>query len=312
MRRGLAMLLGLGLAVAQPAVAQNPFSAAYTVNEAVITHYDIAQRVQFLEALGATGNVRALAIEQLTEDRVKVQAAATLGLELPPEAIEAGIEEFGAQRGITVEDVERVLDARGIDRQTLLDFVEAGLLWRELVGGRFRPRAMPSEAELDAALDARANQPVEIVQLAEIAIPFEERGEEATLELGERIVADLRRGASFSAAVRQYSRGSSAGQGGLLDPLPASRLPPAIRGQILLLRPGEVAGPLPISGGIAILQLVSVREAPPSAVEASAPEGAAEVDAREALREQLFNERITSFGNGYLQELMRDALIIEQ
>ena len=32
----------------------------------------------------------------------------------------------------------------------------------------------------------------------------------------------------------------------------------------------------------------------------------------EALRQQLFNERITSFGQGYLQELIGDALIVER
>jgi peptidyl-prolyl cis-trans isomerase SurA len=307
MRIWLAVLLGLGLAVAQPAEAQNPYSAAYTVNEAAITHYDIDQRVSLLDALGATGDLRSLAVEQLTEDRLKVQAAGALGIELPPGAIEAGIEEFATQRGITVEDVDRVIEARGIDRQTLEDFVKSGMLWREVVGSRFRARAMPSDAELDVALETRASQPVEVVQLAEIAIPFEERGEAETIALGERLVADLRRGASFPAAVRQYSRGSSAAADGLLAPMPARRLPPAIRGQLLLMRPGEVTDPVPIAGGIAIIRLVSTEQVPPSEVE-----DLTEEDQRQALREQLFNERIQSFGQGYLQELRRDALIIEQ
>jgi peptidyl-prolyl cis-trans isomerase SurA len=307
MRNWFAMLLGLALAVAQPAAAQNPFSPAYTVNDAVITHYDIAQRVLFLDALGATGDLRSLAVEQLTEDRVKVQAARALGIELPEGALDAGVEEFAAQRGISVDDVIQVLIARDIDRQTLDDFVEAGLLWRELIGARFRARAIPSETELDAAAEAAINRPVQIVQLAEIAIPFEERGEAETLALGDRLVGDLRRGASFAGAVRQYSRGASAADGGTLPPLPIRQLPPAIRGQLALMQPGEVAGPFPIAGGIAILRLVSTREAPPSSVA-----DLSDADFREGLRDELFNERITSFGQGYLQELMRDALILEQ
>ena len=35
-------------------------------------------------------------------------------------------------------------------------------------------------------------------------------------------------------------------------------------------------------------------------------------EVREALRQQLFAERITSFGQGYLQELLGDALIVER
>jgi peptidyl-prolyl cis-trans isomerase SurA len=309
MLKRLAVLLGLGLAVTQGAAAQNPFSAALTVNEAVITHYDIEQRVLFLDALGATGDLRALAVQQLTEDRVKVQAGRALGIELPPEAIEVGIEEFAQQRGITVDDVNRVLISREIDRQTLEDFVEAGITWREIVGGRFRQRALPSEEELDAALDASATRPEQVIQIAEIAIPFEERGEQETFDLADRVVRDLRRGAtSFPAAVRQYSRSASAAEDGVLPPVPARQLPPALRGQLLLMRPGEITDPVPISGGVAILRLVSVREVPPSAP----PDPATEEERRNGLRDQLFSERIERFGQGYLQELMRDALIVEQ
>lgn len=299
-------LASLGAGTGQ-AAAQNPFAAAYTVNEAVITHYDIAQRMRLLDALGASGNLRALAIEQLTEDRVKVQAARALGIDLPPGAIEAGVEEFASQRGITVDDVTQVLIARDIDRQTLDDFVEAGLLWREVVGGRFRARSMPSEQELDAALAVEATRPVQVAELAEIALPFEERGEEATFALADRIVADIRRGAmSFPAAVSRYSRSASAAEGGRLPPIPVANLPAQLRGQVVLMGPGEVTNPFPIAGGVAILRLVSLRET---------PRGAADVDAetlREGLRERLFGERITRFGEGYLQELMRDALIVEQ
>jgi peptidyl-prolyl cis-trans isomerase SurA len=307
MRRLWALILGLAfLGLAEPATAQNPYAPALLVNGAVITNHDVTQRIRFLEALGATGDIRALAIEQLTEDRVKVQAARDLGLELDQEAIEVGIQEFADQRGISLEDVERVLVGRGIDRQTLEDFIESGLVWREIVQSRFRARAMPSEADLDAALGLAANRPVEVVELAEIAIPFEEHGEAGAVALADRLAAELRRGGSFSAAVRRYSRSGSAAQDGRLPPIRAAQLPPAIRGQILLMEPGDVTEPLPIPGGLAILQLVRLNlQAPEPIPDLGEPEQ------REALREELFVQRITSFGQGYLQELIGDALIVE-
>ncbi|MCB1371593.1 MAG: peptidylprolyl isomerase [Rhodovulum sp.] len=289
-----------------PARAANPYAAAYTVNNGVITFYDIEQRTMFLEALGAPGDVRELAIKQLTEDRLKIQAAESLGIELPEGAIEAGKEEFATGRGLTVEDVDRVLESRGIDQQTMDDFVEAGISWREVVGTLFRARASPTEEDIDAALEFSATAPVEVVQLAEIAIPFAERGEPETLALADRIHADLTRGANFAEMARRYSRSSSAERDGLIEPLPAAQLPAAMRSQILLMRPGQVTPPMPISGGVAILKLVSVRqEAPP-------PSEQTEEERREALRAKLFNDRITAFGQGYLQELVSDALITER
>lgn len=229
MRRpwALAAALALGLALSAPGAAQNAYAPAFTVNDSVITHYDIDQRARFLEALGATGDVREMAIEQLKEDRVKIQAGREAGIELSDEDIAAGIEEFAEQRGITVEDVNRVLAARGIDRQTLRDFVEAGITWRDIVSSRFRSRAMPSATDVAQALELAEGQPVEMVRLAEIAIPFAEHGEAETVALADRLAREIRSGAtSFESAVRRYSRSGSAEQGGTLPRSPRASSPP--------------------------------------------------------------------------------------
>lgn len=306
--RGLVLAIALLAQATTPVAAQNPFSPALTVNDSAITFYDISQRALLIEALGARGDLRAMAVEQLTEDRVKVQAARVLGIELPEGAVYAGVEEFASQRGLAVDDVFGVLAARNIDQQTMDDFVEAGLLWREVVQSRFRQKALPTEEELDSALDIAANTPVETLQLSEIALPFAERGEQATLDLAERLSRDLARGGDFAAAARQYSRSSTAAQGGRLEPVAAAALPPAIRAQVLLLQPGGVTRPIPIGGGVAILKLSQVVQQPRDVALADVPEE----EVRNQLREQIFTQRITSFGQGYLQELLRDALIVEQ
>ena len=76
---------------------------------------------------------------------------------------------------------------------------------------------------------------------------------------------------------------------------------------MLLLRPGQVTRPVPISGGLALIRLVAIDQVRP---DPNAPPP--DEEAREALRQQLFTERITSFGQGYLQELLGDALIVER
>jgi len=295
------------LALSGPATAQNTFSPAITVNDSAITYYDLTQRMRLIEALGARGDLRTVTVDQLTEDRLKVQAARALGVELPEGAIFAGIEEFATQRGLTVDDVLGVLAARDIDRQTMDDFVEAGLMWREVIQSRFRQRAMPSEDDLDTALSLSDTSTVETVQVSEIALPFAERGEPETIALAERLSRDLARGGSFAAAAREYSRSGTAAQGGLMEPVPVLQLPPSIRSQILLLEPGGVTAPIPISGGLAILRLNTIQQTPRVALAEVTDE-----EIRNQLREEIFSQRISSFGQGYLQELLRDALIIER
>jgi len=300
--------LALCLAVAGgQALAANAFAPAFTVNNGVITYYDIEQRMKLLEALGASDDVRPLAIQQLTEDRVKKQAGKDMDIELPDDAVEQGIDEFATGRGLTPEEVYNVLDVRGIDVQTMRDFVESGLFWREVISQRFRAQSLPTEADVDAALEQRQTQPQEMMTLAEIAIPFEERGEPETQALAADLHRQLSRGANFSSLAAEYSRSPSAERGGILDPVPATRLPGAFRTQVLLLSPGQVTRPIPISGGLAIIKLISIsREKLPPIPEAEIPA------AREEIRQQLFGERIGSFGQGYLQELLGDALIVER
>ena len=76
--------------------------------------------------------------------------------------------------------------------------------------------------------------------------------------------------------------------------------------EVLLLRPGQVTRPVPISGGLAIIKLASVNQVRPEPVDAADPA------VREELRQRLFGERMQSFGQGYLQELLGDAIIIER
>lgn len=300
------LVTALAAAWAAPVRAANPYAPALTVNASVVTEYDIAQRMKLLDALGATGDLNKIAVQQLTEDRVKVQAAKALGITLPEGAIDAGIAEFAANRGLTMDDVNEVLEVRGIDRQTMNDFVESGLYWREVLGTRFRARAMPTDADLDQAMALQAKRPREMLSMAEIALPFAERGEPETVKLANELYGQIARGASFAALAQQYSRSSTAEQGGALPPVPATQLPPDFRTQVLLLRPGQTTRPMPISGGLALIKLVSIKEVPPD------PKAIATPEAREQLRQQLFNDRIASFGQGYLQELLGDALIVQK
>lgn len=302
-----AMLIGAVAVAGSAGAANNPYAPAILVNQGVITTYDIEQRMALVDALGATGDLRKIAVQQLTEDRVKVQAAKVMGIELPEGAVQTGIDEFARQRGLAPEDVTRVLEARKIDPQTMSDFVEAGLMWREVLVQRFRSRASPTEEDLDQALAIEARKPREMVTMAELAIPFEERGEPETVALADQLYRQLARGGDFGAAAREYSRSATGPDGGALPPMSIDQVPPAVRNQIALMRPGQVTRPTPVAGGLALVKLIAIREEAPGT-----PPDPQDPEVRDQLRQRLFSERINSFGQGYLQELLSDALIVEK
>ena len=259
---GLVFCICAALIAAAPVRAQPVFEPAIVVNDMAITDFEITQRVQLLAAFGTGGDLQALAREQLIDDRLRVSVARRLEIELSDEELQTGLENFAQARNLTTEQVSQALGGRGIADQSLIDFIEAQLIWRNVVQALFRARATPTEADLDAALDYAERAVQESVLLQEIAMPFAERGEDATLELARRLSRELNRGGNFADAARRYSRASSARNGGRLDWVPARALPPQVAGQVLALLPGEVTAPVAIAGGVAILKLLDVRQEP--------------------------------------------------
>lgn len=65
---------------------------------------------------------------------------------------------------------------------------------------------------------------------------------------------------AFANAARTYSVAPSRAQNGQLDWLNVSDLPPAVASQVVNLLPGQVTGPIPVQGGIAIFQLRQLQE----------------------------------------------------
>jgi len=258
-RLASAAVLSLGLTTSALAQTAEPI---IVVNEKAITAYELEQRATLLQLFGAPGDTTELARDQLIEDRIKMSMVERFELELSAEELDAGLVEFAGRRDLEPEQLVGALAQRGVDEGTLLDFLEVGLSWRNLIQARFTARARPTEQDLDIALDFTNSATQEQVLLQELTIATEEFGETRAVELATDLSRSLNRGGNFNAAVAQYSRAGSARNGGRLDWLGASELPPQVALQILALMPGEVTAPVPLGGGISIYKLRDIREVP--------------------------------------------------
>ena len=240
-----------------------PFSVARMVNDVPITNYELDQRKRLLQALGApTTGLDELAMTQLTEDRLKQQAAQLIGMTLQEDALDEAVDNFAKQRQTTAKALRDLTQSAGVAPESFDDFVRTGVMWRDLVNIRFRSRATPSEADLENILNYAASAQQESFFIREIAIPFAERGLEGAKQLANRIIRDVRNGASFAQMARQYSRTSTATNGGAVGWTPANRLPPLFAGQLLSLSPGEITAPIEVPAGIVIVQLADIRQEP--------------------------------------------------
>lgn len=256
--RRMGAALAAALILAGPLAAQGLFAPAIIVNDQVITRYDLEQRERFLVLLNAPGNPAEQAREQLIDDRLKLAEVRRAGLLPTEEELAAGIAEFAGRANLSPEELVEALEANGVARQTLVDFVRSGIGWRNLVQTRFAGRAEVSEGEIDRAIGGEGAGNVR-VRLAEIVLPIDPaRQEEVRARAAE--ISEYTTEARFAAAARRFSAAPSAGAGGQLPWQDLTRLPPGLRPIILGLAPGEVSDPIPLEGALALFQLRAIQE----------------------------------------------------
>lgn len=258
LKRTLPLLAVLGLTGVAPALAQNPYEPVILVNEDSITRFELEQRQKFLEALNAPGDNAAQARLGLIEDRLKMQATRAAGLTAEEEGVIAGMEEFAERANLTKDEFVEVLTDLGVAEETYRDFVIIGITWRELVRIRFGNQVDVSEAEIDRALQATSTTGVRVL-ISELIMPVPEGREAVMDELAENL-SQIESIEEFSEAARRYSATASRDDGGKLDWLPLSTLPPVLRPQLLTLAPGEVTPPIPIPNAVALFQLRGIQE----------------------------------------------------
>jgi len=256
---GLLALVACLAAPSPEARAQGSFAPAITVNEDVITHYELEQRALFLSVLGsAQGDPLEQAREDLIEDRLKRDLLNEVGLTLSEEEITEGMRELAERTSLPLDQFLAQLQQAGVAPETVRDFSAAGLSWREYVRGRFLAQARPSADEIDRAMGTAGSGSVQVL-ISEIIMPMNQQNAAQVQDLANQI-SELDTAEAFAASAAQFSAADSRTNGGRLPWMSLSRLPTQLQEVVLGLEPGQITKPLPLQGAIAIFQMRGLRE----------------------------------------------------
>ena len=130
--RILPILMFVLTALALPAasLAQGAFSPVAKVNDRVITGFELEQRILLNQLLRAPGDLDELSLEQLIDDRLRLDAAQAAGVSISEEAVDAGMEEFASRAQLTKDEFVAAIGQAGVEEATFRDFVRAGAAWR--------------------------------------------------------------------------------------------------------------------------------------------------------------------------------------
>ena len=285
-----------------------------TVNDQIITGYDLRQRMLVIIAMSQVQpteeNIPAIqqqALSALIEERLQAAEITKFeDLKVTDAEVDEEIAGMAQEAGVTPAAYLAFLEQGGIRPANLREQLRTEIGWRALVGGRFNSRAKVSRAQVDQAmrqLSEAAAKPQYLI--GEIYLEAARvGGQQAALNGAQQLVDQMVQGAPFQAVARQFSAAPSAVRGGDAGWVVQGTVQPALQTALDQLQVGQLSRPIPVEGGVYIVYMRDKRSGAATSlvtlkqIMIEAPDTASEADiaaatARlEALRSQLTCDNI--------------------
>ena len=249
-------------------------SVVVTVNDEMISSFDIVQRMRLLIVTAGIQpsqenlpDIQREAVRSLIDERLEMQ-------ELRHEAKEQKFDLIASDSEVNDElaDIARgnntssdqllsQLAAQGVGAQTFRDQLRAEISWRGWIRGRYGQRLVVGDDQVKAFqkhLEAEADKPQ--YQIGEIFIDASRAGGNAAAQQGAaQLLSQLQKGAPFAAVARQFSNTPSAANGGDVGWISTGEMPPEVDQALENLRPGQLSSAIAVKDGVYIIYLKDKR-----------------------------------------------------
>ncbi len=269
----LLTMLVLGLCAVVP-----PVQGQVIDRVLVVVEDDIITEGEFVSAMRqAVGEIRASGqkppprreleesvMERLILERLQLQRADALGIEISPAQVDRAIADIATRQGVDLGTVLETVRRAGMDEAQYRSDIRNQLRIQRVIDRDIRSRLVIGEKELDDRVamlkangaDADVEYDVSVISL-EVGDDAAQRAEQ------EAKAADLLRriadGEPFESLARVYSSGATAADGGSLGWRGRDQLPEMFVAALAALEPGGVSDVIDTPGGLHILKLVDRR-----------------------------------------------------
>jgi peptidyl-prolyl cis-trans isomerase SurA len=241
-----------------------------TVNDSVITGFDLRQRMLLLIAMTQVQptpeNLPAIqqqALNALVDDRLQTQELASYeDLVVSDQEVDEEISSMAQEVGITPQAYIDFLAQGGIRPTTLREQIRTQIGWQQLVGGRFQGRARVSRAAVTAAM-RQVSEAASKKQYLIGEIYLESSrvgGQQAALNGANQLVQQMVQGAPFQAVAQQFSAAPSATRGGDAGWVVEGTVHPSLQQALDQLAVGQLSRPIPVDGGVYIIYMRDKRD----------------------------------------------------
>ena len=299
-RLAAAAVLAIGWAIAAPS-AVNAQTVVVFVNGEPITSLDVDQRVKLIEVSTHKAPSRQEALNELIDEKLKVQIGKRYGLEVPEKDVDSSFSAMAKRANQTSKQFAEGLAHAGINVPALKRRIKADITWSSIIRGKFPSINAVGERDVLTAMESKKVDEKDAVSyqytVREILFIVPRGSPPAAFEARRRQADELRhrfesceQGVPFAraltdVAVREPARRTSidmgAAQRAVLDATPIGHLTP----------------PEQTQQGVEMIAVCAKDKAGGDTV------GMAQT------REAMVSERYNAQAKRYLEQLRREAII---
>jgi len=290
-------------------VAENIFSTALTVNNLVISNYDLNQRELLYKLLRKPGDIKIEARNDLINDRIKLQVINNEKIKLSKSQLKEIFVKYANRIGLDELRLSEALNNSGVDHETLVAYLSVENRWQKVIIKKFIPliEVTPHEIERyhlhgEAAMDTK-------ILLAEIALPLSKETSEQSKSIVDKIIAKAFTVNEFSKLAASISMSPTAKNGGVLEWLPLTSLPQELRVKLLNLEIAELSSPIVMGTSLIVFQMRGVSN---PKKEKTSKLNLKDGDTYNIIKNKLYNQKAEFYGNSFFGKLKAKAIIINK
>jgi peptidyl-prolyl cis-trans isomerase SurA len=272
---------------------------ALIVNGDVITTYDIEQRMKFVQLSTRKPAVRDEVVDDLIDEKLKVQIGRRYKIEIPDSEIDVSYAEMGHRMHMTPEQLTQALAQGGVDATTLKSKIRSDTIWQNIVRGKFQGDLQVREKDILAILQTENKEEKEVgyeYRLRPILFVVP-RGATQIAEARRKDAEALRSrftdcdsGLKFARSLRDVA---------VRDVIvkSSSDLLPALREILDKTEVGHLTAPEITQQGVELFALCEKKQTTEESPE------------KRQARDKIFNEKFQLKAKRFLQELRKQAMI---
>ncbi len=210
--------------------------ATAIVNGDVITQTDVDQRLAFLAIANNSpipadqvDALRQQVLRNLIDETLEIQAAKAEKIEVKASDIDRTVQRVATNAKQNPDQLKAYLEANGSSIKSLRKQIEGEIAWTRLQHAKIESEVSVGDDEVKAVLSRlTASKGTEEYHVGEIFLSATPDTQPQTLANAQKIIDQLKGGASFAGYARQYSEASTAAVGGDLGWVRPEQLPTQI------------------------------------------------------------------------------------